>query len=144
MARLEATRDAPHPDASPDPKGHGRHSKAGKSLRRVTSNRAGGRCDIPTPTTPASLSCTDTEPMPSSVESGRGPLVRGGTWGTKRRVDFAIGDDESDASGSESMRSKAYGAMQTRIKDAKNKKKLHPDKAEAAKPGKSSTNQQNE
>jgi len=87
MERLGAARDAPHQDASPDPKGHGRHDKAGKSLRRVTSNRAGGRCDISTPTTPVSISCTDTEPMPSSVERGAGPLVRGGTWGTKRRVD---------------------------------------------------------
>ena len=92
MARLKTTGDAPHQDVSPDLKGHGRHSKAGNlSLRRVTSNRAGGRCDIPTPTTPVSnLSCTDTELMPSSVESGAGPLIRGSSWGTKRRVEFTI------------------------------------------------------
>ena len=106
----------------------------------MTSNRAGGRCDIPTPATPVSLSCTDTEPVPSSVGSGAGPLVRGSSWGTKRRVDFAIGDGESDASGSKSLKSKAYGAMQTRIKDAKNKKELNRVKAKAAKPVKSSTN----
>ena len=83
------------------------------------TNRADGRCEQPT--TPVSLSCTDTEPMPSSVESGVGPLVKGRPWGTKRRVDFAI-DGDSTASGSKSLQTKAYGAMQTRIKDAQNKK----------------------
>ena len=105
--------------------------------RRLTVLAVGVKCE---PTTPVSLSCTDTEPMPSSVESRAGPLVRGGHWGTKRRVDFAIGDDESDASGSESMRSKAYGAMQTRIKDAKNKKELNRAKAKATQPVKGPTN----
>ena len=104
------------------------------------SNRVGGRCDVPTPTTPVSLSCTDTEPIPSSAESGAGPLVRGAPWGTKRRVDFAIGDDESDASGSKSLKSKAYGAIHTRIKDAKNKKELLRAKAKAAQPAKGPTN----
>ena len=83
------------------------------------TNRADGRCEQPT--TPVSISCTDTEPMPSSVESGAGPLVKGRPWGTKRRADFAI-DGDSNASGSKSLQGKAYGAMQTRIKDAKNKK----------------------
>ena len=104
------------------------------SLRRVMSNRAGGRCDIPTPTkSPFSIrSCTATEETPASVESGAGPLNGGGSWGTKRRVDFAIGDGESKASGSKSLKSKAYGSMQTRIRDAKNKREPHRDRAKAA------------
>ena len=58
----------------------------------------------------------------------------------ERRLDFANGDGESDASGSKSLKSKAYGAMQTRIKDAKSKKELNRVKAKAARPAKSSTN----
>jgi hypothetical protein len=38
------------------------------------------------------------------------------------------------------MKSKDYGAMQTRTKDAKNKKELHRAKAKAAQPVKGSTN----
>ena len=122
--RFQAGFSTQNLDVSPDPQGHGRHSKAGTmSLRRVTSNRAGGRCDIPTPTkSPVSIrSCTETESTPSSVESGAGPLIRGGSWGTKRRVEFAIDDGESEASGSKSLKSKGHMAMQTRIADAKNK-----------------------
>ena len=85
--------------------------------------------------------------MPSSVESGAGPLVRGSSWGTTRRVEFAIDDGESDASGSKSLKSKAYGAMQsakfliqTRIKDAKNKKEQIRAKAKAGRPVKGPTN----
>ena len=55
-------------------------------------------------------------------------------------MDFAIDDEESDASGSKSLKTKAYGAMQTRIKDAKNKKGPHRAKEKAAKPVKGSTN----
>ena len=85
MAGLKSTRDTLHQDASPDPKGHGHDAKAtAMSLKRTTSNRAGGRCDIPTPKkSPVSWSCT--EEMPSSVESEAGPSIRGGSWGTKRR-----------------------------------------------------------
>ena len=125
MARLKFTRDPLHQDVSPDPQGHGRHSKAGTmSPRRVTSigNRAGGRCDIPTPTkSPVSIrSCTATESMPSSVESGSGPLIRGSSWGTKRRVEFDD-DGESEASGSKSLKSKslkfmAYGPCKVNCK----------------------------
>ena len=55
-------------------------------------------------------------------------------------MDFAIGDGDSDASGSKSLKPKAYGDMQTRIKDAKNKKELNRVTAKAARPAKSSTN----
>ena len=122
--------DPPHQDVSPDPKGHGRDAKAmPMSLRRMTSNRAGGRCDIPTPKqSPVSRSCTATEDMPSSVESGAGPSIRGGSWGTRRRVDFAVDvDGESDGSVS---KSKGYVAMQTRI--ATKKKERDHERAQAA------------
>ena len=84
------------------------------SLRRMASNRAGGRCDIPTPKhPPVSRPCTAAEEMPSSVESGAGPSVRDGSWGTKRRSESAVDvDGESDASVS---KSKGYVAMETRI-----------------------------
>ena len=50
---------------------------------------------------PVSRLCSLTEEMPSSVESGSGPSIRGGSQGTtrKRRVEFAIDDGGSDASG---------------------------------------------
>ena len=54
-------------------------------------------------------------------------------------MNFAI-DGESTASGSKSLQSKAYGAMQTRIKDAKNKKEQNRAKAKADKPTKGPTN----
>ena len=85
----------------------------------MTTNRVDGRCEPPT--TPVGLSCTDTEPMPSSVESGAGPIVKARSLGTRRRADFTI-DGDSNASDSKSLQTKAYGAMQTRIQDAKNKK----------------------
>ena len=138
MARLKFTRDPLHQDVSPDPTGHERHSKAATmSLRRVTSNRGGCRCDIPTPTkSPVS---TATEEMHLSAESGSGPLIRGGSWGTKRRVDFDIDDGESEASGSKSLNSKGYTARQTRIAATKKKKEPHRDRAQAAgEPAKSS------
>ena len=81
-ARLKSTRDTTHQDASPDPKGHGRAAKATLNMfqRRMTSNRAGGRCDIPTPKqSPVSRLCTATEQMPSSLEGGAGPSIRGGS-----------------------------------------------------------------
>ena len=130
MARLRYTRDTLHQDASPYPKGHGRDAKATTmSLRRTTSNHAGGRCDIPTPKqSPVSRPCTATEEMPSSVESGAGPSIRGGSWGTKRRVHFAVDiDGESDALG---WRSKGCVAMQTRI--ATRKKERDRERAQAA------------
>ena len=65
------TRDPLHQDVSLDPKGHGRDAKAtSMSLRRMTSNRAGGRCDnvILTPKqSPVSRPCTATEDMPSTI-----------------------------------------------------------------------------
>ena len=57
-------------------------------------------------------------------------------------MDFAI-DGDSTASGSKSLQTKAYGAMQTRIKDAKNKKeqaRATRDKAKADRPVKGPTN----
>ena len=77
--------------------------------------------------------------MPPSVESGAGPLVkaRERSLGTKRRADFAI-DGDSDASGSKSLQTKAYGAMQMRIHEAKNKKeqaRTARDKAKATPKG---------
>ena len=53
------------------------------------------------------------------MESGAGPGIRGGSWGTKRRVEFAIDDAGSDASGSKSKREddnpmNEYEAMQAR------------------------------
>ena len=57
-------------------------------------------------------------------------------------MDFAI-DGESNTLGSKSLQSKAYGAMQTRIKDAKNKKeqaRATREKAKAVKPTKGLTN----
>ena len=73
------------------------------------------------PTTPVSLSCTDTEPMPSSVESGAGPLVKARSWGTKRRVGFAI-DDDSTASGSQSLQTKAYRPCKRELKMLKTRR----------------------
>ena len=133
MARLKSTRDPLHHDVSPDPKGHGRGPKAtSMSLRRIPSNLAGGRCDIPTPKqSPVSRPCTATEGVPSSAESGAGPSIRGGSWGTKWRVNFAIDvDGESDALGSKSSKSKGYVAMRTRI--ARKKKARHRERAQAA------------
>ena len=53
--------------------------------RRMTSNRVDDRCDILTPKqSPVSRSCDLTEEMPSSVESGAGPSIRGGSWGMPR------------------------------------------------------------
>ena len=102
MARLRTTRNPLRQDASTNPKGHGRHTKAISALfrRPMTPNCTGGRCGIPTPKqSPVSRSCDLTEKMPSSAESGAGTSIRGGSWGTKRRVDFAIEDGGSDASG---------------------------------------------
>ena len=133
MARLKCTRHTLHQDASPDPKGHGLDAKAtAMSLRCTASNRAGGRCDIPTPKQfaqlPVSRSCTATEEMPSSVESGAGPSIRGGSWGAKWRMDFAMDvDGESDASGS---KSNGYVAMKTRI--ATRKKERDGERAQTA------------
>ena len=81
--------------------------------------------------------CTTTEEMPSSVESGAGPSIRGGSWRTKRRVDFAIDDGDSEALGSKSSKFKGYVAMQTR--SAAKKKEQHRERAQAAgKPAKGS------
>ena len=124
VERLKAERDPPHQDISPD---SGR--KAKDSLRRAGTNRGGGRSDIPT--TPISLSCTDTEPMPSSCDSAV-PLAgaREPSFGTKRRVDFTL-EGDSDAVGSKSLHTKAYGAMQSRIHEAKAKKAQAEAQAEA-------------
>ena len=57
-------------------------------------------------------------------------------------MDFA-NDGDSTASGSKSLQTKAYGAMQTRIKDAKNKKeqaRATRGKAKAVKPTNGLTN----
>ena len=57
-----------------------------------------------------------------------GIWIRGGSWRTKRRVDFAIDvDGKSDAS---SSKSKGYVAMQTRI--ATRKKERDRERAHAA------------
>ena len=126
VERLQAERDPPHQDISPD-KGR----KARDPLRRAGTNRGGGRSDIPT--TPISLSCTDTEPMPSSCDSAV-PLVllgsREPSLGTKRRVDFTL-DGDSEASGSKPLEGRAYGAMKMRIHEAKAKKKEAQDAREA-------------
>ena len=64
MARLKTTRDPLHQDAPPDPKGHGHNAKATPTLfrRRMTPNRADGRCGIPTPKqSPVSRSCSSEE-----------------------------------------------------------------------------------
>ena len=54
------------------------------------------------------------------MESGAGPSIRGGSWGTKRRADFAIDDGDSLANPKpqatkKSSKSKGYVAMQNRI-----------------------------
>ena len=62
------------------------------------------------------------------MESGAGPSIRGGSWGTKRRVDSAVDvDGESDASVSKST---GYVAIQTRI--ATKKKERARERAQAA------------
>ena len=145
MVRLRTTRDPLRQDASADPKGHGGHTKAAAALFRkpTTPNRAGDRCDIPTPKqSPVSRSCSLTGGMPSSVESGAGPGIRSSSWATKRRVELAIGDDGSDASGSRSKRGtdnpmKGYKEMQARITA---QKKEQEKNATGSKPAKSSKN----
>ena len=120
MARLRTTRNPLRQDPSAESQGHGGHTKATSVLfrRPMTPNRAGGRCGIPTPEqSPVNRPCDPTEEMPSSVESCAGPSIRGGLCGTKQRVDFAIQDGGSDASGSNSKRGddpmEGYEAMQT-------------------------------
>ena len=88
--------------------------------RQMTADRAGGRCDIHTPTkSPVSWACSLTEVMSSSVESGAGPFLRGVASRTKRRVGLDIEDVGSDASGSKSRKGDnpmiGYEAMQLRI-----------------------------
>ena len=95
LERLRTTRNPRRQDALAVPKGHGGHTKATSALfsQQMTPNRAGGRCDLPTPTpSPVSRPCSLTEGMPSSFESGAGPSIRGGAlaMGTKRRVGFDI------------------------------------------------------
>ena len=95
LERPRTTRSPRRQDASAVPKGNGGHTKAISVLfsRKITPNRAGGRCDLPTPTpSPVSRPCSLTEEMPSSFESGAGPSIRGGAlaMGTKRRVGFDI------------------------------------------------------
>ena len=74
------------------------------------SDGSGGKgkgqwCVIPTPRqSPVSWPGSLTEEMPSSVERSAGPGIRGGSWGIKRSVEFAIDDGGSDASGSKSKR----------------------------------------
>ena len=68
--------------------------------------------------------------------------IRGGSWGTKRRVDFAIGGDgESEAWGSKSKRgdepTKGYEAMQARIAN-RNKERGRGRERAAGKPATSS------
>ena len=90
----------------------------------MTPYRAGGRCDLPTPKqSPVSRPYSLTEEMPSSVESGARPSIRGSAFGTKRRVGFDIEGVGTDASGSKSKRGDdpmiGYEAMQTRIANRK-------------------------
>ena len=95
VARLRTTQDPLRQYASADPKGPGEHSKRTAALfeKPTTPNRAGARCDISTPKQwPVSRSCSLTEEMPSSVESGGRPGICSSSWATKRRVEFAIGD----------------------------------------------------
>ena len=84
--------------------------------------------------------CSLTEEMPSSEVSGAGPSIRGGSWGTKWRVEFDVDDGGSDASGSKSKRGEdnpimGYEAMQTRIA---NQKKEREKSAPGSKPAKGS------
>ena len=102
----------------------------------MTANRAGGRCDVPTPTkSPVSRPCSPAEEMPSSVESGAGPSLRGVALGMKRRGGFKldIEDVGSDASGSKSRKEDesviGYEAMQLRI--AHRKKEREREKCAA-------------
>ena len=104
VARLRTTRDPLRKDASANPQGYGRHSKATAALfmKPLTPNHADSRRDIPTPKqSPVSRSCDLTYEMPSSVESGAVP-GNSTSRATKRRVEFAIDDGGSDASGSKS------------------------------------------
>ena len=104
------------------PIGNGGHTKATPDLfsRQMTAGRAGGRCDVPTPTkSPVSRPCSLPELMPSSAESGAGPSLRAAASGTKRRVKFGIEDVGSDASRCKSRKGDqpmiGYEAMQLQI-----------------------------
>ena len=105
LERLRTTRN-PHRQGASALQDNGGHTKATMDLfsRQMSADRVGGRCDVPTPTkSPISRPCSLREPMPSSVESGVGPSLRGVASGTKRRVEFDI-EDVGSASGSKSRK----------------------------------------
>ena len=121
MERLIGTiRNPRSQDASAVPIGNGGHTKATLDLfsrqNLMNADRAGGRCDVPTPTrSPVGRLCSIKKVMLYSVESGTRPSFRGVALGTKRRVGFDI----EDASGSKSRKGNelmiGYEAMQLRI-----------------------------
>ena len=114
MERLRTTRSPRRQDASAVPQ-NGMATYKGDVGSLLTANdRAGGRCDLPTPMqSPVSRPCSLTEEIPPSAKSGAGPSIRGGALGMKRRsrVGFDIEDVGSDASGSKSNKSPRGGIV---------------------------------